>query len=178
MHTEKREEPLADMGYEVRDVNYKGLRTATTFFFGFTVFAAIAGYVIYRYWANPSLYTTQGKKVERLLPQDPNPRLQDNVTAKTDLMDLRQAEDKILDGTPVEKKDGTYQIPIEAAKAMVIETGGHTDAASAGTSTGEVSRPNEVGSAEATPGGEPLPSTEPTSPDPTLPRGTGTGGRP
>lgn len=126
MHTEKRDAPDPNFNYEVRDVNYKGLRTANIIFFLFAIGAAFVGYLLYHFWANPAIYRTQGKTVERILPNEPNPRLQDNVTAKTDIMDMRQAEIKKLDGAPVQKQDGTYQIPINAAKQMIVEAGGKT----------------------------------------------------
>ena len=126
MHTEKREDPLVDMGYEIRDVNYKGLRTAVIIFFGFSLFAGVVGYVLYAFWANPALYRTEGRKVSRILPDKPDPLLQDNVRAKTDIMDMRQREDKALANAPIQLEDGTYQIPIEAAKELVVTYGAKT----------------------------------------------------
>ena len=42
MRTEKREDPLVDLGYEIRDVNIKGVRTATLAILGFAAFSASA----------------------------------------------------------------------------------------------------------------------------------------
>ena len=121
MHTEKRDAPDPSKGYETRDVNFKGLMRANLIFAAFAIGSAAIGYLLYIYWANPSIYHNPDRAVERIIPKDPFPLLQDNMTAKTDIMDMRQAEDHRLGGAPVQKEDGSYTIPIEAAKTLVLE---------------------------------------------------------
>lgn len=147
------------MGYEVRDVDFKGLRKALFYFNAFVIGSAIVGYFLYHYWAVAGFEAQKGKTVARQMPADPNPLLQDNVAVKTDIMDMRQAEDKDLTGPPMQLKDGSYRIPIEAAKQLLVQSGGHL-------AEEKPSHPVVTGNVSATPA--------PTAPP--LPAGSGTGG--
>jgi hypothetical protein len=126
MHTEKREDPLVEMGYEVRDINIKAIKVATYIFFAFAVGSGAIGYVIYELM-NPRVMGGQPQPTfAKRIPQSPNPLLQTNMTAKTDIMSLRAKEDKFLTGAPGQLPDGGYHIPIDAAMQMVAEQGGRT----------------------------------------------------
>jgi hypothetical protein len=124
MHIEKREDPLVDMGYEIRDINPRGIRNAVLIFFGFALFSAVLGGIVYAIM-NPRVLNGQPvAKYSRMFPQKPNPLLQTNQTAKTDVMELRQREDKTLADPPSIQPDGSYRIPIDAAMKLVLRDGG------------------------------------------------------
>src|SRR4051794_20938454 len=121
MHTEKREDPLGDLGYETRDVNYKALNMAAIGFFGFTIVSAVIGWVFFRVMR--PLPTKQDMSIRASnLPNDPFPRLQTNTTARVDLMELRQREDSIL-STRGQNPDGSQHIPIDSAINLVVSRG-------------------------------------------------------
>lgn len=158
MHTnEPREDPLVDMGYETRDLNIKGIRKASIAFFGFAF--ACFGVVILWYWTiGPGQqHRNETPANARLIPEKPNPLLQSNVTAKVDIMTLRQAETKVLEGTGyVEGQPGYVHIPIDRAIDLVaagqvpISTGRSIPATNPGNTTD--GRPATATAAPATPG--------------------------
>jgi len=123
MHTEKREDPLVELGYEIRDVNKKALMNGTIGFFIFAIGSAAVGFVIFRL-----MYPTgfeAGNIAPHMLPPTPNPIVQSNITAKTDIMDLRQHEEAALDA-PVGWVDASktkLHIPIDRAMAIIAERG-------------------------------------------------------
>lgn len=132
MHTNgPKEDPLVDLGYESRDVNYKAVRTSIIGFLVFSFVCAMIGVVIYR---NKFLILNVREPDKRAyakhVPADPNPLLQDNLNSKVDLMNLRQAERARLDTTGY--SDDTHQaahIPIEKAMELLASQSGATDIA-------------------------------------------------
>ncbi len=123
MHTEKREDPLVELGYEIRDVNTNGLLKGTIGFFLFTIASGVIGFVIFRLLFTAGFSTAA--EPTRLIPQAPNPIVQSNITAKTDIMDLRQQEDAKLNG-PIGWVDASktkLHIPIERAMDIIAERG-------------------------------------------------------
>lgn len=168
MHTEKREDPLVEMGYEIRDVDYKKLRSAIVWFFAFTLVSIAAGYVI---WTKMNPAFSKEKQatnadVTRRVPPSPNPLLQDNVTAKTDMMLMRQEEQARLHGTGTDQVvDGRVHIPIERAIDILAErglpnVGGDVPAVTRGNTTDQ--RPDPVPAQVDAPATEP--STETPAP--------------
>jgi hypothetical protein len=154
MHTNHpKEDPLVELGYEHRDVNYKLLTRAILIFFGFTAFAFGVGLLIYN-----AIHPVQDRSTQlsnasrkRALPQAPNPLLQNNVTAKTDLMLMRQAEDARLHGTGTNEDGQTVHIPIERAIDLTLERG----LPKTGASVPAVTRGNTTDMRrDETPGGE------------------------
>jgi hypothetical protein len=153
MHTnEPREDPLVDMGYEVRDVDYSKVRTAMLIFFGFGAACAIVGWFIYAYRYKFFAVNDGGpitNALKRRLPEFPNPELQNNVTTKTDIALMRQAEDARLHGYGYADKAQTRAyIPIERAMEMVAQngikpTGRSIPAISPGNQTGQNTMPTE-----------------------------------
>ena len=149
MHTKgPKEDPLIDMGYEVRDVDYKILQRALIFFFVFTFAMFGSGWIIYRVM-NPvfgDAYKSQ--KNNLIIPKSPNPVLQDNLTNMTDIMTIRKAETAQLTSTGWTDDTHTHvHIPIEKAIGLLVqrglpEIGGNTPAVSKGNTTDEKKAPS------------------------------------
>jgi hypothetical protein len=120
-----KEDPLVELGYEIRDVNYKSLTKAVVIFFAFTIGSFGAGLVIYNVYYKaddrPTLASTA--RLNRRMPQPPNPLLQGNVNSKTDMMRLRQAEDARLHGTGHIEGTDRVHIPVERAMELLTERG-------------------------------------------------------
>ncbi len=125
MHTDhKREDPLVEMGYEVRDIDVPSVAKAAMGFFAFAIGSYVVGWFIYRYM-HPEPFNVPVKPAfARRLPLSPNPLLQSNVTAKTDIADLRQAESGQLSTTGPSAIDATKShIPIDRAMRILAERG-------------------------------------------------------
>lgn len=154
MHTNhKREDPLVELGYEIRDVNYKNIRTSVLIFFGFAAFSFLAGLGLYNLWYKKENRLTEENlaKVARPLPQSPAPLLQNNVDAKTDIIALRRAEAARLGGTGYnEDNHATVHIPIHRAIDLlsskgVKPTGQEVPAVSTGNTTDQSTQPDAIG---------------------------------
>jgi hypothetical protein len=117
MHTKhQREEPLVDLGYEIRDIDYKGLGKATLFFMAFVLFSF--GSVGFWFWrANPQTSST-------LDPRKPMPAMtiQSNIAVRTDIQTFRQKETETLTKGG-QNADGSYRIPIDKALDLVAQRG-------------------------------------------------------
>jgi hypothetical protein len=123
MHTEKREDPLVELGYEVRDLNTVAIRNATIGFFIFTIASAVIGFGVYRVM-NPTVFHPQAP-TNRVIAGAPYPMVQTNMTAKTDIMDIRQHETAVLTapiGWADEQKTHLH-IPIDQAMQIVVAKG-------------------------------------------------------
>jgi hypothetical protein len=162
-----REDPLVELGYEIRDVNYKALRNAVVYFFIFAVFAFAAGLGIYN-WMNPmERRQTQANNasVVRRIPGAPNPLLQNNVTAKTDMMLMRKEEDVRLHGTGyVDDARTRVHIPIDRAIDLIAERGMPATKADVPA----VTRGNTTDERRSEPSAQPG-TTAPIAPEPTAP---------
>lgn len=129
-HLDPEEDALVKMGYELEDVDYKKLGKSMYWFFGFVIFCGVAGLGIFiafiglDKWRNPAGDTAPFVK---RMPAAPNPLLQTNTTARTDISALRQEEIKLLHGAPtwLDESKGVVRIPIEQAmNKFVAEAGG------------------------------------------------------
>ena len=110
MHTNHgpKEDPLTDLGYEPRDVNVAQLGKWVIGFFIFVVLSAITSWVILSSGINLRFLKIDGMSPaytgkaddfkSRRIPGAPNPLLQNNVTARSDIMDMRRAEEERLKG--------------------------------------------------------------------------------
>lgn len=129
MHTNgPKEDPLVDMGYEIRDVDYPKLRKTMYYFFGFSVICFVVGYFVYinreGLFLRGNRSPVTNASLTRRLPEPPNPLLQNNVTAKTDLVLMRRQEDARLNGTGYTDDTRTRAyIPIEKAMDLIVERG-------------------------------------------------------
>jgi len=145
MHTEKREDPLVEMGYEVRDINLKGITKAVIIFFAFAAaMIAISWVVLFGIKIGPinmigmnPMYANKqsGYNKMRVIPTAPNPVLQTNVSARTDIADMRQNEAKRLNNYSG-PQDAQAHIPINAAIEKLVERGISTGASVPAVSKG------------------------------------------
>ncbi len=124
-HLDPDEDALVKMGYELEDVQFKALGKSVIWFFAFVAFCGVAGVAVFVYfigpsnWSNPPETTTPF--VSRI-PGYPNPLLQTNETARSDIKDLRTKENEFLHGKPswVDRTKGTARIPIDQAIDMFL----------------------------------------------------------
>ncbi|MBC8066295.1 MAG: hypothetical protein H7Y17_15805 [Chlorobia bacterium] len=124
MHTDEHSDPLVDLGYEERDINPKIIFKVSMFFFGFAFVSFALGWVIlyfFGYWKSADgvndLMSTK-------IPKSPNPILQTNVTAKTDIKEMRIKEREELTSTgPSTHVEGANRIPIEQAIKLAAARG-------------------------------------------------------
>ncbi len=123
MHTEKREDPLVELGYEVRDLNTVAIRNATIGFFVFAILSAVLGFGVYRIM-NPTVFEPKPLS-HRVVPGAPNPLVQSNIAAKTDIMDVRQHETAVLTGPPswADPAKTHLRIPIDQAMEIIATKG-------------------------------------------------------
>jgi hypothetical protein len=123
MHTEKREDPLVEIGYEVRDLNTVAIRNATIGFFVFAIGSALIGFACYRVM-NPTVFEPSTTS-NRVVPAAPYPLIQSNMAAKIDIMDIRQHETKELTA-PIGWTDSSkthLHVPIERAMDIIAKNG-------------------------------------------------------
>ena len=130
----KREDPLVEMGYEIRDIDLPKLKKSVVYFFAFVAFSAVTGWIVLAgfhlgpvsfpgldpgYSAGKSGYQNPPKQ-----PPAPYPLLQTNATAKTDLMLMRQKDEGHLESTGYanEARTKTF-IPIDRAIDLLVERG-------------------------------------------------------
>jgi hypothetical protein len=134
MHTEDRNDPLVDLGYEQKDIDPKKIFKVSMFFFGFAFFSYVLGWAIlkwgFNYFEDP---TGVNDLMSAKIPAQPNPILQTNVTAKTDLNVMRRHEDKELTTSgPSDHVAGANRIPIEQAIKLSAERGAKLSAPATG----------------------------------------------
>lgn len=136
MHTNHgpKEDPLTDLGYEPRDVNVGQLGKWVIGFFLFVVASLIASWVIIatglhigpiQIDAMSKAYAGKGDDFKsRKVPGSPNPILQNNVTAKTDIMDMRRAEEDRLKGYGWANAEKTkVTMPVDRAIDAMVSKG-------------------------------------------------------
>jgi hypothetical protein len=153
MHTnEPREIQGVELGYDPRDVEPKGLTKVVVMFLGATVFFFGVGAWLWMAlgYSKPSTFNARKPRFE-------GPRVQGNITSKTDIMAMRQEERRLMT-TYEPLKGGKWRIPVDQAITLLGDRGlpAITSAAPA-KSTGTTIQQNAVGPATAG-------STEPTTP--------------
>lgn len=127
MHTNhKKEDPLVELGYEHRDVDYPKLIKAVVIFFIFTLICFGSGYAYYsfKFPANKRMTVKSQTAIPRPVLDSNVPRLQDNVQSKSDIMTLRKQEYDRLHGVgAIEGQPGKYHIPVDQAMDLILERG-------------------------------------------------------
>src|SRR5690242_13416356 len=124
-HLDPEENALAQLGYETEDIQYKSLGKSIVWFFGFVIFCGVAGVLIFGYFIGPANLLNPPENttpfVKRLPPENA-PLLQTNTTARTDIRDLRRAENELLHGKPswIDQSKGTVRIPIDQAMDLYV----------------------------------------------------------
>ncbi|MCC7229309.1 MAG: hypothetical protein IT203_02880 [Fimbriimonadaceae bacterium] len=130
MHTDDNTDPLVELGYEKKDVDAKRVFKYTVGFFVFAFVAWFGTYFVYWKLGYAEAPPNVNNLVSSKLPSANNPRLQTNITAKTDIRDMRKAETELLttsgDSTLVK---GAQRIPIEQAIKLTAERAGRTTTA-------------------------------------------------
>lgn len=125
MHTDEHTDPLVELGYEQKDVDAKRIFKYTIGFFVFAFVAWFGTYFVYWKLGYAEVKPNMNSIVSSKLPPAVNPRLQTNITAKTDIRDMRKSETELLstsgDSTLVK---GAQRIPIEQAIKLTAERGG------------------------------------------------------
>lgn len=149
------ENALAQLGYETEDVAYKSLARSIGWFFVFVIFCGVAGAVIFFLFIGGSIggavkeFTRPNESTApfvKRLPAEPNPLLQTNVTARTDIRDLRRGEEELLHGAPtfIDRSKGTVRIPIDRAMEIYLH---HVGASTTAPTTIESGAPPQTGEA-------------------------------
>lgn len=158
MHTDDGSGPTRDelvaMGYEKRDINLKGVTKVILYLFSFAAFSWVSAYFVLQGVRVGPLninglggeYTKNkvpGEDVPRKLPALPNPLLQNNVTAKSDMMEMRQQEEFFLNRAHRNGPNSAIvAIPVEDAKNLLLSkgvaVGASMPAQSAGNQSGQV----------------------------------------
>ena len=114
------EDALVKMGYELEDVDYKKLGKSMFWFFGFVIFCGVAGVLVFGYFIGFDTLMKPPSDTAPFVkhtPASPNPLLQTNMTARTDIKDLRVEETELMHGAPtwVDENKGVVRIPVEKA---------------------------------------------------------------
>jgi hypothetical protein len=154
MHShEPREDPLTDLGYEVRDINVKGLGITALIFFAFS----IACFVVVGIWfviAKPQMSS-------ELNPNKPMPQiqLQSDIAVRADIATFRQNETERL-GSSGPNPDGSFHIPVDKALEVIASRGlPHVETTTRAVSPGNTIEVNAVGpGSRAAKGAMPAPS--------------------
>lgn len=128
MHTnDEPKVPSVTLGYETEDVNMHSLGKWARGFFGMTILMFAVAYGIFYVFHRDSIKEAQEPRspFARVIPSPPNPLLQTNKTAKTDMMDLRR-EEQVKLTTPdwIDKPKGIVRIPVQTAMDEYIQSGG------------------------------------------------------
>jgi hypothetical protein len=155
-------EVLKTMGYDRRDIIVPAITKSTIWIFGFCIFCFIISVPIYNYLTTPGGFskglssgwksmTGQSREpdpVSRIRLDKDTPRLQDNVTTKIDIEEMRRTERERL-GTPgwIDQNKGIVQVPIERAMEIVVERGVGTGSAVPAKTQGNTIVQNAVGPA-------------------------------
>ncbi len=125
MHTEDKHDPLVELGYEQRDIHPKNIFKVSMFFFGFAFVSYAIGWAILNYGFNIFTDPTGVNDLKNAkIPASPNPILQTNVTAKTDIKDMRIRENgELASAGPSIHVKGAERIPIEQAIKLSADRG-------------------------------------------------------
>jgi hypothetical protein len=136
----KREDPLVEMGYEIRDIDLPKLKKSVVYFFAFVAFSAVTGWIVLATGIHINIFGWKAVDIAALdpgysagksgyqnppkQPPAPYPLLQTNATAKTDLMLMRQKDEGHLESTGYanEARTKTF-IPIDRAIDLLVERG-------------------------------------------------------
>jgi hypothetical protein len=149
-------EVLKQMGYDRRDLDVPAIRNSTIWITGFCIACFLVSVPIYNY-----LTTPPGGFVEKVLGHnrvDDNktrirmdattPRLQDNITTKLDIEEMRRDErERMTKPAWVDQNKGVVRIPIERAIDLVAERGVATGNSVTAKPQGNTITQNAVGPA-------------------------------
>ncbi len=123
----KHEGPIdTSKGYEQSDLPIKDVTIGTIVFFVFVAACIVMAMVVLKFVPGGGIGVPEPSKTarQRQLPTEPNPLLQNNVTATVDMQRLRANEKKALESYGwVDEKKGVARIPIEVAIERAAQEG-------------------------------------------------------
>ena len=121
MHNHDHEPPDTSLGFEQSDLSFTGIKWGVVGYFVFTF--GIGGIVfLVMLWLGAPV--KEGQMPIRRLPPQPNPILQNNISARTDIWNLRTREDFLLNNVSwVNQKSGVVRIPIDEALEIAARRG-------------------------------------------------------
>lgn len=135
MHTDEKKDPLVGLGYEEKDINPKLVFRFSMYFFIFALASWGVGYAAMHFLGLFDTVANVDSLQSTKIPKDPNPVIQTNVTAKTEIRDIRRHENEMLaTGGISEYSPAFKRIPIEQAIKLVADRKGKVDVADAGPS--------------------------------------------
>ncbi len=162
--------PDTSKGYEQSDLGIPGILKGVVAYFIFT--AAVGAVVLIGFIAFHQNNPNPSDLAPTRLPPQPYPLLQNDVTAHTDIWNLRSKEAYLLENTTyVDKTKGILRIPIEDAIDKAAALGPKGEAQVAGTPAGNdlnpvtTQSPSGTVASMTTNQGE---ATKPGSGDPTV----------
>ena len=165
MHTnEPRKVEGVDLGYDPRDIETKPIIKVVIAFFAFTlIFFGMGAFVFMRTtWGHQTPFDVRK-------PQIVGPRVQGNVSAKVDIMQMRQAETKGLTTYDPKGLGGGARIPVDRAMDLLVERGLPAIKSEAPAKTvGNTIKDNAIGPS-TTPSERAPMSSSPASPTPAAP---------
>lgn len=119
MHTdEPRELQGVELGYDPRDIDAPKIYKVVIGFFAFAVFFFGLGAIVYIYWGKFGFSSNFDPRKPAIV----GPKVQGNVAAKIDIMSLRQAERRQMEGYG-QNQDGKQHIPVDAAMEILAKRG-------------------------------------------------------
>lgn len=162
MHTEfQPEDPevLREMKYDRRDIKVPMLKTWTIWITGSCIVCFLVSIPVYNY------LSTTGKPLQSMMgstrepaPKSDNhmapgtPLLQDNLTTKLDIQEIRLHEDQMMSTYGwVDQNKGIVRMPVDKAMAKVLQNGVSTGAAVSAKTKGNDIPQNAVGPGTSTP---------------------------
>jgi len=161
MHTnEPREVQGIELGYDPRDIEAKGLTKAVIYFFLFTLFFFGVGAI---WWIRAGW--SHSETFDKRKPAVAGPLVQGNMTAKTDIMSVRQHEREVMT-TYAPLESGKWRIPVDKAIDVINGRGLPTVTSDApAASPGTTIKQNATGVTPNSPGATALEHGEaPTHP--------------
>jgi hypothetical protein len=172
MHTnEPRELQGVELGYDPRDIDSKGIYKVVVYFFVFALVFFGGGYFAFRFFA-----LGNGTSFDARKPRFEGPKVQGNVTAKIDIMEMRQHERAVMESYGT-NPDGKQRIPVDRAIEVLSGRGLPTPADDTkATSPGNTITQNATGPAPA--GTPTTPPSEGPGESVPQPSGSGTLGSP
>ena len=116
---------LQELGYETQDIQYRKFAVYAAYFFGFFIACIILGFVFVALMSPTGL---RGGRMADYIPKTnpplSTPLLQDNISARTDIMSLRRHETEILTSSAVlDQSKGVYRIPVDQAIDIMSQRG-------------------------------------------------------
>lgn len=161
MHTnEPREIEGVELGYDPRDINLPVIKKIIVWFFILTVvfFGIGAAFFTWKGWGGRTTFDTRKAAFT-------GPKVQGNITAKVEIMDMRQKERALMETYGV-NPDGKQRIPTDRAMDLLVERGlpvvtsDRTAQSKGNTIEQNATGPNTMGATTAPTDSNPVPTPD------------------